>query len=64
MARSEYLTANRERSPAGRDSYNPAVAVFETSEWPDSLFRSDGVCPLPHNTVGQRRHVFTDWADL
>ena len=46
------------------DTPNPATAVFDTADWPDSLFRSDRVCPLPNDRATRRRAPFTDWADL
>jgi hypothetical protein len=44
------------------DTSDPASTGFETDEWPNSLFRSDEVCPLPHDP--ECRRPFTDWADL
>jgi hypothetical protein len=45
------------------DTPDGEEAVYGTQNWPSSLFRSDRVCPLPHNPRRQPR-PFTDWAAI
>lgn len=64
MARQNDTRESTENSPADAEPPDPAATVFETDEWPDSLLRSDEVCPLPHDPERRRRRPFSDWADL
>lgn len=57
------VTDAHDKTTEDPDIPDPETAVFETTEWPDCLFRADAFCPLPRPRA-RRRHPFTDWADL